>query len=123
MERAPLANISGNRVHNTELNVYQRGMIMGGHAFGHSLGEIGNALNLPRATVQTTIQRHSERNDGESKSRSERPRMLSIRDKRYIIRLARQNPRMTYAQLRQKREVHCSRITIYRTLKEYDLIN
>ena len=58
----------------------------------HTPTEIGKALNF-------TIQRQSERKDSESKSRSGQPDVISDRDRRYIIKHARANPRLTYAQL------------------------
>ena len=116
MLRTPLSTISGNRRPNTELTPYQRGIIVGAQALGHTPVAIGKALNLPRTTVETTIRKEPERNNGETKSRSGRPRQLSLRDQRYIIRFARINPRITYKQLRQEAGVICSKSTLYRTL-------
>ena len=123
MLRASLTPISGNRPRNTELTSYQRGMIVGAQALGHTPTEIGKTLNFTKSTVQSTIQKHSIRNDGVSKSRSGRPEVLSERDRRYIIKHARINPRITYAQIKLEVGLGCSRTTIYRALKQYGLTN
>ena len=123
MLRASLTPISGNRPRNTELTPYQRGMIVGAQALGHTPTEIGKTLNFSKSTVQSTIQKHSIRNDGVSKSRSGRPEVLSERDRRYIIKHARINPRITYAQTKLEVGLGCSRTTIYRALKLYGLTN
>ena len=91
MLRTSLGTISGNRRHNTELNPCQRGMILGGQALGHKSSEIAKVLNVPRTTVNYTIQKHSERLNGVTKSRSGRPGVLSDRDRRQIIKYANQS--------------------------------
>ena len=123
MQRPQLIEITDNRVHNTELTPYQRGMIMGGQALGHSQREMERVFNFPQSTIQYTIEKHGERNDDESKSRPGRPKKLSNRDKRLIIRLARKNPRITYAQLLKETGVICSQSTLYRIFKDYGLTN
>ena len=96
---------------------------MGARRMGANEGEIGRSLNLSRTTVQYTIKKHSHRHQDESNPRSGRPSKLSDRDRRYIIRLARVNPRITYEHLRSEAEVQCSRSTLYRVLKVYGLTN
>ena len=123
MPRTPLASISGNKPRNTKLNQCQRGMIIGAQALGHAPAEIAKTLNVPRTTVIYTLQKHSERNNEKSKSRSGRPGIFSDRDRRRIIKFARINPRITYAQLRTEAGVQCSRSTLYRTLKDYGITN
>ena len=123
MLRAPLAKISGNRPRNHELSPWQRGLIEGATAVGASTTEVGKALNFTKATVQTTLRRAAERSNGVSKSRFGRPGVLSDRDKRYIIRYARLNPRWTYAKLKVEAGLDCSKATLYRTLKSYGLTN
>ena len=123
MLRTSLTPISGNRPRNTELTPYQRGMIVGAQALGHTPTEIGKTLNFTKSTVQSTIQKYSICNDGVSKSRSGWPEVLSERDRRYIIKHARINPRITYAQIKLEVGLGCSRTTIYRALKLYGLTN
>ena len=123
MLRAPLASISGNRTRNTELSPYQRGIIVGAAASGFTPVRIAKVAGVRESTVRTTIQKASTRNDGESKSRSGRFILLSIRDQRHIVRIVRINPRINYTDLRLQAGLICSRTTVYRTLKEYGLTN
>ena len=123
MLRASLTPISGNRPRNTDLTPYQRGIIVGAQALGYTPTENGKTLNFTKSTVQSTIPKHSIRNDGVSKSRSGRPKVLSESDRRYIIKHTRINPRITYAQIKLEVGLGCSRTTIYRALKLYSLTN
>ncbi len=123
MLRTPLAQISGNHVRRTELTPYQRGVIIGAHSAGASPGRISKLSNLPDSTVRTTLKKAAEREDGQSRPRSGRPAMLSARDTRHLIRIARVNPRISYKELKIQAGLACSRTTIYRALKSYELIN
>ena len=98
-------------------------MIIGAQALGHAPAETAKILNVPRTTVYYTLQKHPERNNEKSKSRSGRPGIFSDRDRRRTIKFAQINPRITYAQLRTEAGVQCSRYTLYRTLKDYGLTN
>ena len=98
-------------------------MIIGAQALGHAPAEIAKTLNVPRTTVIYTLQKHPERNNEKSKSRSGRPGIFSDRDRRRTIKFARINPRITYTQLRTEVRMQCSRSTLYRTLKDYGLTN
>ena len=97
MPRAPLTPISGNRPRKSELTPYERGMMVGAEALGHTPTEIGKALNSTKSTIPTTTQRRSERNNGLSKSWSRQPEVLSNHDRRYNIKHARANPWLTYS--------------------------
>lgn len=123
MQRTPLVEIDGNGRLNTESNSFERGLIFGAAALGHGPTEIGEYLNVPTNTVKTTLQRRSNLDNGVSKPRSGRPNKVSERDKRRIIRIARSDPKITYAQLALEARVQCSRNTLYRTLEEYGLTN
>ena len=123
MPRSLLTPISGNRLRKSELTPYEHGMIVGAQALGHTPTEIGKALNFTKSTVQTTIQKQSERNNGVFKSRSGRPKVLFNRNRRYIIRHAQANPWLTYAQLQLEVGITCSNATIYHTLRLYGLTN
>ena len=123
MLRASLAKISGNRPRNHELSPWQRGLIEGVTAVGASITEMGKALNFIKVTVQITLRRAAERSNGVFKLRFGRSGVLSDRDRRYLIRYARLNSRWIYVKLKVEAEVDCSKVTLYRTLKSYDLTN
>ena len=57
MPRASLTPISSNRPHKSELTSYERGMIVGAQALGHTPTEIGKALNFTKSTCSDN---HSE---------------------------------------------------------------
>ena len=92
MLSALLSTISGSRRRNTELNPCQQGMIFGGQALGHKSLEMTKALNVPQTTINYIIQKHSERPNRVTKSRSGWPGVLFDRDRKQIIRYAKSIP-------------------------------
>ena len=123
MLRTPLATISGNRPRNKELSPFQRGILVGQAAQGHSYGRIAKATKLHRNTVRMAVINASLQQNGVSRPRSGRPPLITERDKRHIIRIARVNPRATYPELKEKTGHNFCRSTIYRILQEYGLTN
>lgn len=123
MQRTPLASISGNRRRNHELSPFQRGFLVGQAAQGRSYYGIAKAANLHKNTVRNVIQNTSLQQNGESRARSGRPPIVTDRDRRHIIRIARVNPRATYQELKEKTGHNFSKSTAYRILKEYGLTN
>ena len=51
MPRAPLTPISGNRPRKSELAPYERGMIVGAQALGHTPTEFEKPLNFIKSTI------------------------------------------------------------------------
>ena len=76
-----------------------------------------------KSAARLGFTKFTTRHNGESKPRSGRPQLLTDRDRRYIIKHARLNPRLTYSQLKSEAGLTCSRTTVYRALKEYGLTN
>ena len=123
MPRIPLASISENRRRGPELTPYKRGEIIGKYNAGVTRQNIDHILETPKSTIDYTIDQVSKRPHGESRPRIGRPPKLSDRDKRYLIRVTRMDPRITYARLKLQCGLDCSTDTIYRVLKEYGLTN
>ena len=123
MSRAPLTPIAGNRPHRTELTSFERDMITGAQALKAGPTEIEKTLNFTKSIVLITLKRNSTRKNDVIKFRSGRSDMLSDRDRRYIIKHARLNFRLIYAQLKLESEVFCFKSILYRTLRLYELIN
>jgi len=98
--RRPLGEISGNIPKRRELTPYERGQIIGAAKCGVKPSAICIELSLSRCTVRTTINSKPLRKNGESQPRSGRPRTYSERDERLLLRVVRQFPKCTYAQLR-----------------------
>ena len=123
MPRTPLGPITPNIIRRKELNPYIRGYIAGASAAGVSQYSIARELNVTRATIQTTLSRVNTRVDGESKPRSGRPKITIDREERIILRLARINPKQTYADLILRSGVNYSRKTVYRILSYAGITN
>jgi hypothetical protein len=98
--RRPLGEISGNIPKRRELTLYERGQIIGAAKCSVKPSAICTELSLSRRTVQTTIDSEPLRKNGASQPQSGRPRTYSERDERLLLRVVRQFPKYTYAQLR-----------------------
>jgi len=83
-----------------ELTEFERGQIIGAWKFGHSEREIEETLGHPKSTVHDTIKRYRETSTVTPISRSGRPRILTDRDKRHIVRIVRSNRQQTTQQIR-----------------------
>ncbi len=123
MLRVSLSSISNNHVRKTELTPYQRGIIVEAHTAEVSPSRIHKLTNFPDSTVRIILKKVAERDNSETKSRSDRSDLLSARDERHLIRIARVNSRISYKELKNEVELTCSRSIIYRVLKSYELIN
>ena len=123
MPREPLQSISSNIVHHKELNEYTRGKIIGARNAGMRPAHIATQLNLPPTTIHTTLRRDEQRDNGQSDSRSGRPRATDDRDERTLLRLIRIDPKITYEDLIEKSGVQCSQKTVYRLLREAGITN
>ena len=109
--------ISGNRRKTEELSPEHRAALIGGLSAGQSPTAIAKAFKISRTTVYRTIKRFQERNDLRSKPRTGRPRSLSTREERYIARIARRFPRISWRALVHMDSVNVSRSTIRRILR------
>ena len=123
MLRASLVKINDNRSRNHELSSWQRELIERVTAVGASIIEMKKALNFIKVTVQIILRKVAKRSNDVFKSRFGRSEILFDRDRRYFIRYARLNSRWIYVKLKVEAEIDCSKITLYRTLKSYDLTN
>ncbi len=124
MLRTPLGPRDGNARKGKDLTPYQRGIIIGSSKIGGSPAAIAKAYQIPDSTVRTTLARAAQRNDtGASRPRSGRPKAVSDRDERHIIRLVKTLPEINYATIREHVDLNCSRSTIYRVLKDFGITN
>lgn len=116
--RRPLRAVSGNIVKREELTPFLRGKILDRHEVGESAHTISQALGIPRRTVRDTIDKKDIRSEGRSKERSGQPRKFTQRAIRRIFRIIKEEPFITYRQLRDKLDLGCSPSTILRALKD-----
>ena len=123
MLRAPLASISGNRPKGPDLHPHERGFLLGLSAGGLTPSKIFHTYHVPESTTRSTITLASQRVNQVSQPRIGRPNLLSVRDHRHLIRIARINPRIKYRELLEKTGLSYSKFTVYRVLKAYGLTN
>lgn len=94
---------------------YQCGVCFGLHLAGQSLREIEQRTGIPKSTVADILQNPqplTQFNTG-------RPKKLSIRCERHIIRTVKQNPRVTYQKVREICDTDASDDTIRRLLSTH----
>lgn len=103
-----------------ETSEEERKIIIRLHNQCKSLAEIGNIIGRPRSTVQGIIDRFCERKSLKNKPRSGRPEKLSGADKRVILRLIKNNPKLSAPKIAtdlKSRGVAVDDSTIRKTLR------
>ena len=123
MLRTPLSSISSNRRHNTQYSSYQKGLIIGAVAAGYTSSRIRRECGVPESSTRYILLTSSSHDHNTSTKRIGRPKRLSIRDERHILRIVRRTPKITYKDLIVKAGLDCSHDTIYRLLKEKNITN
>jgi len=121
--RKALRDLSVNRVCNSPLSPYVRGIIIGRKLEGASNTAIAKALGLPKSTVDSTITLAPLREEGHSQPRSGRPPIYTDRDYRSLLRCIRLFPKYTYQQVRDSCGVDFSDGTIRRHLDKHGIRN
>jgi transposase len=96
---------------------------MGAATSGLTPDRIQKHYRVPKSSTIRIVQNALVRHTGDSKPRSGRPKKLSIRDERYILRIVRRDPKITYKNLAEKAGVSVSHDTLYRLLKEEGITN
>ena len=119
--KPPLTHISGNSGQRKELTPYQRGIIVGLVSKGASRREVSRDLKVPLSTVNDTIWKTAERDEGKSVPRAGREKCLSGRDKRKVVQFARLHPTWTNKTLKAEAGVKCSIRTISRLLGVFNI--
>jgi len=99
--RTPLGPISGNRVQKTKLSPYVRGQIIRQRFQSASLGQIADAFQLEKFTIQYTVEKAIERPEGHSKPRPRQPKVLLDQDKRILLQHIQLHPKDTYKQIKK----------------------
>jgi len=104
-----------------ELTPQERAKIVGAREVGASWRQIGRAFGISPSTARNTVARASKRVDSVSQPRSGRPRELSERDERHILRTLQQNPRIKHNALVEKCGINVARSTISQMLKRHGM--
>lgn len=88
-QRRALYPITLNHLPNYQLSPYQCAKFIGKRKCGLSFSEIAKTENLPRSTIQYTIEKDPERTSATAIQRSGRPKERSERDERNVLRIIR----------------------------------
>ena len=123
MNRTPLSSISGNHRRHHQYTLYQKGLICEAIDGGLTSSRIEKQYRVSESSVRYVLSTHKSQSTRVSNPRSGRPKVLTTREQRHIIRIARRDPKITYKNFKIQAEVDCSTDTIYRLLKEEDIIN
>jgi len=82
-----------------ELTDFERGEIVGLSRGGFSYGNISKILDIPKSTVGVVVKKYNEERLTTTKPRSGRPKILSERDNRHLIKIAKENRSKTLEEL------------------------
>lgn len=113
--------ISGNRQPNQEINPETRAAIISAVVAGDKKSHVAARFSVSPSAVTRIIQRFEDSGSLKSSPRSGRPKSLSARDIRVIVRKVRLDHRITKKQLVEELGLEVSPLTIYRALKDEDL--
>lgn len=95
---------------------HKRTRIVALHEAGLTHREIAAREGVAPGTVSGICKRYRDQDSAQSLPRSGRPRVLNERDVRHILRLIKEDPSISYEQLRRKAGLECSPETIKREL-------
>jgi len=123
MLRYSLISIFGNHRRNIEYTSYQRGLVVEVIASRLTFNRIRKHYRISKSSTTRIVQNALVCYIDDSKSRSRRPKKLSIRNKRHILRIVRLNFKIIYKDLAKKADVSVLYDTLYRLLKEKNIIN
>jgi transposase len=121
--RKPLATLPVNRLPNHELSDDTKQRLYGRALAGQSTRQIAAEEQLQEVTVYHAINRISKRQTIADTPRSGRSQVYTARDERMILRVARQNPKLTYNELKQETGLDLNHDTILRILRNAGMIN
>jgi hypothetical protein len=116
--RTPLTPLDLNRIRNQKLSPWLRGSIQTWAAIGLENIEITRKTFLTPATMQSTLQRNSQRHKDITLFRFNRPQILSRCDWRRLLRFIRKCSKLIYNQIIFETGLNICRKTVYRMLRE-----
>ena len=120
--RTPLRQISGNGKINSELTPAERNQIIGAALCGVKKSDIATHLDYHRNTVLYTLKKATERPPFQASiTRSGRPKVLSAREKRSLIRTVKKEPKTIYEQLKTSLGLSACKNTLQAAFKEANI--
>ena len=119
----PLRPIDANRGFKKELRPTQRSQISVYKSVGLTNEQISVRIFCTFTTISYTLKQIAQHDDFKSLSRSGRPLVLTRQDRRTILYIVRFNSKIIYVVLKFEVNVKIYKSTLYRLLKEEDIIN
>ena len=113
------AKLTAGRQPGQELSPFARAAIVGAVAAGASQSAVARAFCIDRKAVQRALQRFESSTSFGAKPRTGRPEVLTRREKRYIIQLAKRKPRLSIQMLTDTLDTRISRSTVRRVLRQH----
>ena len=113
--------ISANRQGRVPFKSLARAAICAAVAAGQSKAAVARAFGTTRQTVFNTIRRATTLQSLENKKRPGRPRLLNIREERYLLRLVRRFPKSSWKELVARNGHRVSARTLRRILQRYKM--
>jgi transposase len=113
--------ISGNRRFKEELSPEARSVILYGLEHGQSVTELARKFKVARSTIYNTKKRFIQHNTTKSRPRKGRPQKLNETTKRWVYRLVRRRPDISWKALTIETPGQPSISTIRRVLKKYHI--
>lgn len=104
-----------------ELSPHKRALICSACQLGATLNKIANTLGENRETVRMTVQRASRRVSCITQPRNGRPSKLTAHDKRRLIRVINNNPKIIQRELHLECVPHVSKRTLQRYLRTLNI--
>ncbi len=123
MIRSPLGSISSNRVHKQEYTPYQRELIYGTISDDLTPSKVQRLHGILESFVRDICNVVVWQHHDQFKPRLGRSKKLLLRDERHVIRIVRLDSKIIYKNLLTKTRVNVFTKTIYRILKEKNIIN
>jgi transposase len=123
MSRLELAPMCPNSRPGSQLSNELKDRIIVRHLGSQSAAKIARDERLPASTVRSLISRWKERDTTNNKPRSGRPPITTPRERRAIVRAARNNPQMPLESIQKVAGVPHSRSTIKRVLHDEGLLH
>ena len=121
MPRTPLGEISSNARRGPDSTQFDIGKVWYAKEIGHNPTTASRVLKKARSTVQSIFLRLDEDPTATLKPRSGRPRILSRRDERLILRAIRKDPYLSSRKIIMESGVKYYIKTIRRILERYGI--
>jgi hypothetical protein len=116
-----LSEIHASYTPGKELSPHIRSIIIGLSLADKNATDISRSLQIPRTTVQRTIDLYTSRDANKSIRRSGRPKLYNGRDERRILRLVRQNPKIRWRDVMHKLDLGISKRSFQRLLQKHGI--